>query len=804
MDTHYPYRVVFSGRLQEGFEPDEVKSGLATQLQLSPEKIEAFFSGRKQVLKHATSRAKAERYSYLFNKAGLVTTVEALGKAQHFHDDEAEQAAAPEPGRRRPLPLLKPFRTSWLYRPTLYLVALIEVVWLAAYVTLLPGLLVLLLTPQLFGFWLFEHVGNVFAAAAVYSLTLLLAVPLIALLAKPLLSLRSKGYPTVPLSREHEPDLYDFIDDVCETVDVAPPAEILLSNDATLAVRFHEDIHRGLIKGQTVLVLGLPLLISLNTRQLAAAVAQAMHGWSPRRAPRAARFVERNFEWLHRASSEPDLIDRALQRGLKKATRNAPLLASLQRIIRWSRAPLQLHLRLSRALAGRLYQRRITDADLAARRLAGNVDFRRMLEQSRILGYAALKTIPTLTHMWQTKGELPDNIAMAVVAQASHYPDAIHDQLRSRQERKVAETHALMPSDRQRLIFLDQAQEEGRYRCDSRCATLVRRFEKLMHSITMRYYHKHLGLPVTTNNLIRTPLKGSQEYDANHFIACHFGTLYADFVPLGLHTRLAQLAPQPTSAIGQHWALSMNLIERERAKAKAAMTAYHRTDDDLIAVSNRELMQRAGYGSHFGEIKLLRRQIEAIHETCREYEAKFDTTLEDVTKAATPYVGRLAATLALLGTEGAETRFPGAQRMYNDVKILVSIYGKVEAVYPQLRNLRLQVLLLESLLSYDSSRAKRKLRDLITEKSDDIDRLLRSIDVSLRQARFPFAAKQHYKNLMHWVLSNSLPGDSVTALFDRGTDGMRNLALVQRLIVGHLCNVSLQVEKAFALKAQVA
>lgn len=797
MDHSQTYRIVFSGRLLEGYEPAEVKRGLASQLSLTPEKIEAFFSGEKQVLKHADTLEKATRYVEMFARAGLVTLVETPEDMAQRRP--ARKAAAHKPPRA--LPPLKPWKTQWLYRPALGFVALFELGTVLAWLALLPLLFTVLLHPDLLSGRLFALIPAAPVAAAAYAFILVFGLLLGGLLLKPLLALRRPAYPTVPLSPEREPDLYDFVTDTCDGIAVPPPAEILLSNDATLDVRFHDDLNRGLLKGQTVLILGLPLLASLNVRQLAAAIAQAMHGWAPQEAPRTVRLIERIVEWMQRAASDRDIIDRRLERWRDKSPRLAPLYDQAQRLIAWSRLPLRMNLFFSRVLAGRLFQRRVTRADAAARHLAGNADFRRMLEQSRVLAYAAQKTIPTLTRMWRDRNELPDNIAMAVVAQASHLPTEVHEQLRQRQAQHIAQTRSLQPADAQRLAWLDQQQEAGSYRCTSDSALLFRRFGKLMHSITMRYYHQHLRLPATTHNLIRTPPKGSQEYEANHVIDCYFGALYTDFAPLGFETRFSQM-PADTEAAIQHWTLSLALMEKERAKARAAMTALHQCDDDLITVSNRELMHRAGYGSYLGELPLLKKQRDEIHETCREYEAKYDTALEDVGKAVTPYIGRLAATLALLTIPQGQARIKNGALLHTEAEALVLHAGaRIEHIYPQLRNLRLQTLLLESLLSHDSPRAKRKLRDLIGEKSDDINRTLKGIEVTLRNVPFPFPSQQKYRNLMQWVLRNAQPEGNPAAALDRGTDAMQNLALIQRLVVGRLCAIALQVEKAFDLKA---
>lgn len=797
MDNSPIYRVVFSGRLLDGFEPAEVKRGLASQLRLSPEKIEAFFSGEKQVLKRADTPEKAQRYVEAFARAGLITLVEAR---QEEAPAKPAHTAAPQAAPRA-LPPLNPWKIRWLYRPALLGVALFELGTVLAWLALTLALLVVLVHPEMLAGQMFALIPFAPAAAAAYAFVLIVGLLLAVLLLKPLLALRVTRYPTVSLPHAHEPDIYAFVEDICEAIDVPPPVTIMLGHDATVEARFDDDIHRGLLKGQTVLTLGMPLLASLNVRQLAAAVAQAMHGWAPREAPRTVRLIEHIAGWMHRALHQDDIIDRRLARWRDRSERAAPLYAVAMRAIARSRLPLRMNLYLSHVLAGRLLQRRITEADAAARHLAGNADFRHMLEQSRALAYAAQKTMPTLARMWRDRGELPNNIAMAVVSQASHLPADVHEQLRQRQAQRIADTLALQASDGQRLAWLDTRQEAGDYRCTSDSALLFRRFGKLMHRITMRYYHQHLRLPVTTKHLIRIPPKGSQEYEANHVIACYFGTLYADFAPLGFETRFSQMPADIDTAI-QHWTLSLALMDKERGKARAAMTALHQRDDDLITVSNREVMHRAGYGSYLGEMPLLKKQQDEIHVTCREYEAKYETALADAAKAVTPYIGRLAATLALLTIPQGQARIENGAQLHTEAEALVIKAGaSIEHIYPQLRELRLHTLLLESLLSHDSPRAKRKLRDLITEKTDDVNRTLQGIEVTLRRVAFPFPSKRPYHNLMDWVLRNALPEGGATAALDRGTDTVQNLALLQRLIVGRLCAIALQVEKAFNLKA---
>ena len=363
MDNSPHYRVVFAGRLLDGFEADEVKQSLASQLQLSPAKVAAFFSGEKQVLKRTVTLEQAQRYAALFTRIGLAAIVETLGETER---DAPAGTAAPEP-EARPLPPLRPVRSRFLYKPLLGLAALCNVAMFLLYLATLATLLLVLLNPYALAAWLFASLGNPLIAAAIYALTLVFGLFLTALLAKPLLALHRVQYPTVPLSPQQEPDLFEFVADVCEIVGTAPPREILLSNDATLDMRFQDDVTAA-IEGRTTLILGLPLAASLNVRQLAAALAQTAYGWGPHRGARTSRFLQRYAAWLLRAGDGTDFVDRRLLRWQRRARKNRYLVDSLLRLCRWARLPLAFNLRFGRLLAGRALQRRVADADAAARR----------------------------------------------------------------------------------------------------------------------------------------------------------------------------------------------------------------------------------------------------------------------------------------------------------------------------------------------------------------------------------------------------------------------------------------------------
>lgn len=70
-------KVVFSGELQPGFDPDQVKEVFSKKFGLSPEKTEMMFSANREVvLKGGLNGEMAEKYKHLLEKMGLVVRIE--------------------------------------------------------------------------------------------------------------------------------------------------------------------------------------------------------------------------------------------------------------------------------------------------------------------------------------------------------------------------------------------------------------------------------------------------------------------------------------------------------------------------------------------------------------------------------------------------------------------------------------------------------------------------------------------------------------------------------------------------------
>lgn len=790
------YHVLFASEIQPGRDRDAVKQNLAAALRLSAEKTETLFAGKKRVMKRTDSLVQAEAFVRVFANAGAVATIEHADGSPMGATQAAPMAAtrpvAPVPGYR-------PFPANWLFRPALFIAALIESLLTLLYVLFLIGAVLLLVYHTLLANWLFEILPHPLLAAVAAALLLAGGSLALALLAKPLLGLIPRKEPFFVLVREVEPEFFNYVAEIAALVGAAMPLEIRVTNSAQLSARAVWG-WRSLGRRDTVLTIGLPLLAGLDSRQLAALLTQALHPWRPGAGSVMGRLLDGNIHWLHRAGYEGDLVDRRLGEWQQRLPRLRPLLEKLARLAGWSARPARWRLGFSRVLSRRLVHRLCANRDLAARQIAGSQSLGEAMARSRLLAFATQSTLPELRKMWLAQGTLPDNIAQAVVAHASHYPARVADELDQLEQRRSAESGGFRPTTAQRLALVSGETVKGTYDLAAPCAAYFRRLEKLMHITTVRYYHSHLQIPVTTNKLVRTPTRGSQEYEADSRLRRFFGGSYTDFVPLRLKALAAAMADNGHGQI-ERWQQAVAQILAEQVRAATVAGSYRSHDEQLIAASNRELLQRAGVGSALsGLTRLKGRDAERLQQECRDAESAVENSVGEVEKLIKPYASRLAAALALLDSPPLREKMVEAERHYQEAQRLLIVHERIEASYAKLRDLRLQVILLESLLSYQALKPSARLNDRVNELADDVRRILTGFGVTYKQTPYPFETEERYANLLDWLLAQSATGEGPSTDFDRCNDTVQRMALMQRLIVGRLATLALQVESLLGLK----
>ena len=177
-----------------------------------------------------------------------------------------------------------------------------------------------------------------FIGPVLYLAPIVAGLVVIAFTLKPFLARRPPPPPPFSVTREQEPRLFAFIDELCALVDAPAPARIDLDLSANASAGL-----KGLAlrRGDLIISFGLPLAAVLDVQQLAAVLVHELAHCRQGTALRLSRVVVALNTWLARVAYERDAWDEALASGVKSSPLGALLLpaivcvAAARRVFLW-------------------------------------------------------------------------------------------------------------------------------------------------------------------------------------------------------------------------------------------------------------------------------------------------------------------------------------------------------------------------------------------------------------------------------------------------------------------------------------
>lgn len=84
-----PYKIIFFGEVKANHDVDSVKNNLVLMLDLSPDRVEKMFSGKKIVIKRSETLAEAQVRQIKLEKAGIICHIEKKGHRKKGRQEES-------------------------------------------------------------------------------------------------------------------------------------------------------------------------------------------------------------------------------------------------------------------------------------------------------------------------------------------------------------------------------------------------------------------------------------------------------------------------------------------------------------------------------------------------------------------------------------------------------------------------------------------------------------------------------------------------------------------------------------------
>ena len=774
------FRLIFTGQLLKGRDPLRACPAIARVLGLSPNEVKAWLVHKeRQVVASQLALEEAKRLRMALAAAGAVTVIEAQQPAPAPTLPPVAEAEPPPPKGRGPawpwLQQFLPLRSRWLLTPAMALAATLSAAVVIAHALLLLFVLFGLIIPSLTSSWLGESFGSPLLGLVLQLLMITLGLLAIPLLLKPLLSVRLPRYRGLALVPEQEPDLYAFIEDVCERGQLPMPHLIYLETMPRIEASYYQG-PAGFFQNRIVLKLGVPLVSGLDSSQLASLIAQALNRFRGKYLPRANSMVLATQSWLQRALHEPDVVDDRLHTWQAQGRIGEGFSRLLERYLGLARWPLLLWMGMGQLIAHRPVHRLVADADKMALAFCGTAGFVPQLERVRLLQHANQQTMQGLRAHWEGGHSLPDDLVKVLMQQVARYPATMGQRLRDQQRRRYRSQAWLAPCDTLRLARVAQQRIQGSYTCRSAATSLFSHYDKLTRWMTLRYYHHELNLPVTRQQLQLSMPAGvaAKQRISRAFLGLYQGypvtSLKSIYLEIRDRDEPKDICREMQERIG---------AERERAEYFVRMMGDNHTV--MLDALTREEVQLAGLWREWGEERLARAELEDFHQHARDAEDEFAAALKEQQRFLYPHIRHLAARLVLAWEANRD--------LWKELMILLDMLDRIEQVAEHLRDLTQQTLLLELLLSFQHQPFNKRIASRIEQRSSDVHGLIVAIGLSLKQAAYPFRDSKA-KRLMDYLLAESRSDHSPEGELDRGMDVLTRLPVVRDRVMARLLELA--------------
>jgi Zn-dependent protease with chaperone function len=338
---------------------------------------------------------------------------------------------------------------------------------------------------------------------ALYAAPIIAGVIMIAFMIKPLFARPADEGRTRFLTRQGEPVLFEFVDKLCASVGAPLPRRIEINNALNASASYGRG-WRGLLGGDLVLTIGIPLAAGLSMEQFAGVLAHEFGHFSQGLGMRMTFIVRGISHWFVRVVYERDEWDAWLAESHQDTDwRWAIVMLCAQFSVWLGRRVLWVLMYIGHFVAGFLLRQMEYDADLHEARFVGSKVFEATSLRLRTLNKTYEAAINDLVgHL--NKGKLPDNFSMMIMSHAAKLPAGAVARQREALEKEKTGLFDTHPCDKQRIAAAQRDGSEGVFRFEGPASLLFTDFETTCRSVTGDFYRGIFGSRFDTGRMLPT------------------------------------------------------------------------------------------------------------------------------------------------------------------------------------------------------------------------------------------------------------------------------------------------------------
>ena len=375
------------------------------------------------------------------------------------------------------------------YRAGMWGAALVMIFMVMSYVGGLAMLFWFLLNIAFYLFTFGTMFGPSILGVIFFGICFVVGASVFLALIKPIFLQRQSEFEEFELQPSQEPLLFEFVNRICTAVGSPAPDQIVVDVHANAGASFVS----GPLDHRMKLTIGLPLVLSLDTRQVAGIVAHEFGHFSQTSGMRLTYLVRSIDQWFTEAATSEDAWDAKVE-SLTEST-GFPIswvLLLVQLAVLCARLFLIALVKIGHFFVARLMRQMEFDADRHEARLAGSQNFAKTARSLRILELCQEKTLDDLDH-YRRMEQLPDNLPALLVDNESQVDLEKFRELEVKLLEIKTEWGDSHPSDRDRIENVAKENTAGTFTVEYPARVLFADIDSVCRAVTMETYRAVFG-----------------------------------------------------------------------------------------------------------------------------------------------------------------------------------------------------------------------------------------------------------------------------------------------------------------------
>ncbi len=791
------FHVIADGHPIAGFDAAAVAQQLQLQLQLTPAQAQRLLGGKPIAAKRGVTHAIAEKYCARLAALGVQVHIEASAEISATPAPALAASTNYFPNIAKPLTSA---RNGARYLQRLLLATAQASTLALSYVGIaLLGILLLI-----FYSW---HFGYLLTAPPLLFSIPMFVIPWLALalgvvwLLRPFYPLRPALFEPVALHPQLQPELFQWLAQLCEVIAVSMPTEIAIDTRLANTVALRAGA-KAFWHGEAQLVLSLPLLDIGNLRDSSGNIAAALGTQATPLALRCNRTIKiiderlqaclENRDWL---SAQLTLLEQKMSTSKMRLA-----IAALRQLSAQHNRLLAYFVQRLAALQQRLQRHTVLEADRLQTLFTGSTHFIESLLQQHKLA-EAYRDANALNFADRSAGGLVANLPALIRHYYDNFDSKIEQQLRAQwSDASARNSRSDTTTPGERIAAVQARNDAGVIDADAPASTLFSQYTMLASEVTAAYYTE-LGLEFDRADLLPTDdltFAATEEILHKQQAALYFNNWFKPF----RFWRVADytlLRDMPTNDAAQQLSVCVNEIRRLTPDRMRLLSDYERLQNQLqeLLLGQLVLAQRRPF-----QFRYLSYDGTTLQPLIEERQQQIAKIVEQLTTQETIMGGRIGLGLRLSGQ---------AQR---DAEDLHNALLRSSVIENRLYKLSLDVYLLEQLVQRhhqqreaDYSAPLKRLEDKISESSALLHERLKEI---------PYPLDPRYATLNEYATTSleKLQGEklrteksprrrsaSASAVLDRAQHLLRLLYEFNEALARRVADCGTIAEEAYQIEA---